>query len=242
VIRRLILALALVVAASGVFTACGSSKSDEDQVKDTTQQLLDSDKDVCDKLTDRFLQSTFGGSKDKCQQSAEKGDNSPDAKLTKVTVKGERATVTVKDKDGNNKVLLVKDGGWEIDRLVAAAGGKSNTVKARAAVDAFLQAIKDDDANVFCGLLSEKFARSVTGKSQFGVAECVSQVKKSGLASVGRKVGKAKTKNVVLTNAKSKTTGASKPVGAIVTLSSGDVIALRFQGNRYVIDGINGNK
>jgi hypothetical protein len=223
--RRLALASTLLAVLS--LAACGSEKSDKDQVKDTAQQLLDSDKDVCGKLTDRFSKATFGGSKDKCEKSAEKGGDSPDAKITSLAVKGDAATVTVKTRDGNNQVKLVKDGDWKIDRLVAASG-QSEEDKARAAVEAFIGAIKGDDAQAFCGLLSEKFARKVTGKKEFGVAECVKQVEKSGLGSLKAKVGSASVRSVVVGR------------GATVTLSTGDVIAVRKQGARYVIDAING--
>jgi hypothetical protein len=224
------LALATLLLATVSVAACGSEKSDTDQVHDTAQQLLDSDKDVCGKLTDKFSQATFGGSKERCEKSAEKGDDSAKAKITRVVVKGDSATVTVKDKDGDNQVRLVKDGDWKIDQLVAA-GGQTEEAQARGAVDAFLGAIRQDDAQTFCGLLSDKFARTVTGKSQFGVAECVKQVKKSGLGSLKAKVGKASVRSVV---------APKKGRAAIVSLSTGDVISVQKQGGRYVIESING--
>jgi hypothetical protein len=236
--RQLLAFTALLTATLGV-AACGSEKSDTDQVRGTAQQLLDSDKAVCGKLTEKFSKATFGGSKEKCEKSAEKGDDSPKAKITKVAIKGDAATVIVKDKDGDNQVRLVKDGDWKIDQLVAA-GGQTEEAQARAAVDAFLGAIRSNDAQTFCGLLSDRFARTVTGKAQFAIAKCVTQVKKSGLGSLEAKVGKASVRSVVPTTTKDKKTRAVTGRGAIISLSTGDVISVRKQGNRYVIENING--
>lgn len=222
------LALATMILAACAVAACGSEKSDQDQVRDTVKQLLHSEKDVCGKLTDKFSQATFGGSRDRCEKSAAKGGDPANAEITKVTVKGDASTVTVKDRSGDNQIRLVKDGGWKIDQLVAA-NGQTEEAQARGAVDAFLGAIRSNDAQTFCGLLSNRFARTVTGKSQFAVAECVKQVKKSGLGSLEAKVGQASIRSVVTSRR-----------GAIVSLNTGDVIAVQKVGSRYVIESING--
>ena len=114
--KKPVLALALVFAVPFGLTACGGDdKSDEDQVRDVIELVNNQDEEACDKLTDKYLKDVIGGDKDDCEKQVK---NTPKnaVKIEKVSVNGDRATVTGDIQGGSGEISLRKDGGdWKLD-------------------------------------------------------------------------------------------------------------------------------
>jgi hypothetical protein len=115
--RRAALLLALPTLA---FAACGGD-SDEDKI---TKVIKDGSSDaasICRNATDRFLETTFGGTREECEKAAtesEKTDKDDKPEGIKIEVDGDKATAKFKDGDGDNTVTLVKDGDdWKVDAV-----------------------------------------------------------------------------------------------------------------------------
>ena len=231
--------------------ACGSDdsdsgSSDEDQVREVAEQLSSNDPAACGKLTEDFLKQL--GSKEECEKSAEEPDEGPQPEVGEVKVDGETATAVVVDEDRSTLKFVKQDGEWLVDgvEVEEGAGAESGSgtsgatetdaadssaggdeVEARAAVDAFLIGVEDEDPQVLCGLFSEKYAKELTGASEFGIAECVEQLRGSGFGEL-----KKSLKGIEVT----KTTVAEGGRAATVKLSNGNAVKLAYQDGRFVID------
>jgi hypothetical protein len=240
--RLAALTLAVLIGALGL-AACGSSSgggSDEDQVRTVVNHLADSDKAVCDELTDGYLKKIFKD-KDRCEKQADNSKENDAFEIKSVKVNGDKATaaVTTKKKESGT-IALVKEGGdWKIDNIQESGpsasdtntdtGPNSDEVKARAAVDAFLKAVNDEDEQVVCGLLSEGYAKRILHRpgAKFAIAECVTAFKNFNWANLKKQAEGVKSKNVAVFG------GA-----ASVTLSDGETVNLKRQDDRFVIDNI----
>lgn len=219
--------------------ACGGDDggSDEDQVRELAGQLLDNDPAVCDKATDKFL-DRLGGSKKECEEGAEDSDK-VDSDVKEVKIDGNEATASIEGERDGTINFVKEDGDWKIDSIEERAGASDDTteteaetttteatgdrtVEARAAGDAFLSAARSGNEAVICGLLDEEYAKTLTGASEFGIAECVEDLKgKSFNVS-----GSVKTTDVSLDSAQETGT---------VSLSNGKDIDIRWDGSRFVI-------
>ena len=183
--KKLFLPLLLLVLATGL-GACGpGGESDEDKVRDVVEKVASNDPEVCKDLTDRFLSEEFDGDEGKCEKQAREAEDEQNLEIEKVEVDGDKATVEAKADDAKGIARLVKeDGDWKLDELeregrTGASGGKSpDETAAQGAVDAFLIAVRGKDGNVFCGLLTERFARTLFNAKRFGVAECAERLAK----------------------------------------------------------------
>ena len=185
--RKAVLPLLLVLGLSAAFVGCGGGGGgDEDKVRDVVKKVASNDPEVCEDVSDEFLSRQFGGDKAKCEKAAKDGKENQDVKIEKVEINGDKATVrAVVDKDPGVARLVKEDGDWKLDALTRP--GQSATeqprsrdeVAARGAVDAFLIAVRKEDANVFCGLLTERFARKLFDVKRFGIAKCANQLAKS---------------------------------------------------------------
>jgi hypothetical protein len=238
--RLAALALVALAAAFGV-AACGSSGggSDEDQIRTVVGHLADSDEAVCGEITDAYLKNIF---KDKanCEKQAKASKETNSFEIKSVKVNGDKATASVQSKKEKGTIALVKDGGdWKIAGIKQTASASSSTdtttspnsdeVKARAAVDAFLKGVNDEDEQVVCGLLSESYAKRIlrSPKTKFAIAECVTAFKKFNWSNLKKQANGVKTKSASIS-------GDS----ASVTLSDGETVNLTRQGDRFVIDNI----
>jgi hypothetical protein len=234
--------LALAAAGCGGDDGGSGGGSDEDQVREIAQQLIDSDAAVCEKATDNFLDGV-GGSKEECEEASKDGEG-VDAEVKSVEIDGNEATASIDGERTGTIAFVMEDGDWKIDSLddieraseekteteaeteaetTAGSSEDKGEVTARAAADAFLSAVKSGDEAVICGLLDEEYAKQLTGASEFGVAECVEDLEGRSFGNVGASV---KTTSVKLSG--DEETGS-------VSLSNGKSIAVKWDGSRYVI-------
>ena len=117
------------------------------------------------------------------------------------------------------------DGGSDETSSSGSSDGKGE-VTARAAGDAFLAGVRDADEAVICGLLDEEYAQQLTRSKEFGVAECVRELKGETFSQIQSQLKDVKVQSVTLTNGGD--TG-------IITLSNDKTIAVKWDGSRYVI-------
>jgi hypothetical protein len=119
-------------------TACGEGGSDEDDVKKTVNGVYDAlaDKDagkVCDSLSQagrrRYTKTAPKGQD--CEQVFKVGlsfagdalEDAERAEVTRVRVKGDRATASVRYKTETGRIELLKeDGSWKLNDLGSAGG------------------------------------------------------------------------------------------------------------------------
>jgi len=109
--------------ASAALAACGDdnggsdSASDEDQIREVIALGNSADPEVCDKVTDHWLEEVTGGDKSDCEEqlkNAEKNAMEPE----EVSVDGDKATVTATISGDPGRVFLVKeDDEWKLDDI-----------------------------------------------------------------------------------------------------------------------------
>lgn len=233
--RKLALPALLLIALAAVLGACGpGGESDEDKVRDVVEKVASNDPEVCKDLTERFLSTEFDGDEGKCEKQAREAEDEQNLEVQEVNIDGDKATVeATADGDKGTATLVKEDGDWKLDELEregqGAAGRRSpDETAAQGAVDAFLIAVRGQDPNVFCGLLTERFARSLFDTRRFGVAECVERLAKNfNWSRLQRRFRGAKVRSV-------ETSGS----GASVTLDNGIRFALRKRGGRWQINTV----
>ena len=229
--------------------ACGGDDdgggSDVDQVRELAQQVLDNDSAVCDSATDKFI-DRVGGSKEDCEKTSEEGEK-VDSEVKGVEIDGDKASATIEG-DRDATINFVKeDGDWKVDTIEQSTASDDDTETeteaetttsestassaereplARAAGDAYLAAVKENDEAVICGLLDEEYAKELTGASEYGIAECVDELKGKDF----NVTGSVKTDEVNLDD--DLETGE-------VTLTNGKSISVKWDGERYVITQLN---
>lgn len=94
-------------------SACGGSKSDEDNIKDLVKKVDDNPVALCDNATKELL-AQLGG-KAGCEQLAKTNKDTSKSKVSNVKVNGDTATATVTDKSGPSTVTFQKvDGDWKV--------------------------------------------------------------------------------------------------------------------------------
>ena len=229
--RKLALPALLVLALTALLGACGpGGDSDEDKVRDVVEKVAENDPEVCKQLTDGFLSREFEGDEKKCERQAEEAEEEQNLEIKEVEVDGEKATVqATADGDKGTALLVKEDGDWKLDQLrqeSGAAGRRSpDETAAQGAVDAFLIAVRGKDANVFCGLLTERFARTLFKARRFGVAECVERLERNfDWSRLQRRFRGAKVSRVSVTGS----------VG-VVRLDNGATFGLRKLRGRWQI-------
>lgn len=170
----------------------GGGGSDEDAVRQAVTELTTNDPAACDNVTDGFLKK-LDSTKAECREAADGEAPDPKPEIDEVSVEEDTAEVIVLDED-RSTVALVKEGGdWLIDDIEVeegagkqsgasdASGGSSESgdssgsggddeaeIAARGTADAFLKAIRDEDKNVFCGILSERYAHGAAQREGDG--------------------------------------------------------------------------
>lgn len=109
-----------------------------------------------------------------------------------------------------------------------SGSSEEDEVNARAAVDALLLGVRGEDPKIVCGLLSEEYAKKLTGDEN-GIAKCVENLKNADLGSV-----KAELQGVAVETTEVAPGGDT----ATVTLTSNETVELMKDPDdpsRYVI-------
>ena len=234
--RKLALPALLLLALAAGPAACGpGGDSDEDKVRDVVEKVASNDPAVCKDLTEGFLSREFDGDEGKCEKQAREAEDEQNLEIEKVEVDGDKATVEAKaDGDKGTAKLVKEDGDWKLDDL-ERQGGRSaaprksrDETAAKGAVDAFLIAVRGEDANVFCGLLTERLARSLLKVKRFGVAECAEKLGANyNWSRLQRRFRRAKVQSV-------DTFGT----GAGVTLDNGIQFGLKKRRDSWQINSV----
>lgn len=110
-------AMALLVAGG-----CGDEapKDDEGKVREAMQQFADSEPELCGKLTNRFFERTFEGTRADCERDVAEIEK-VELEVDSVEIEGRRANVTATIGSDAVRALLVKTGDtWKLDRVQAA--------------------------------------------------------------------------------------------------------------------------
>jgi hypothetical protein len=219
--------------------ACGGD--DEGDVRSVMKLTIDSDPARCDAMTRTFLRKTAGGLKE-CRSSTRQNDPFVGAEIERVAVDDDKATATVGYQGSRIAFKFVKqDGDWKLNSLRGISVSKKDTAEpppkpkirrglsARATVDAYYQAIKDEDGAALCGLLSRRLAVEMRGgeKTASPIADCVEGLQVFDWSKTRKAAKGVKSVNVTQSG------GA-----ATVTLSHGKQALLTRHGSRWVIDEI----
>jgi hypothetical protein len=114
--------LALLLSTSAIaFAACGGDDnggaSDEEQIRDVVALGNELDPEICDKLTDRWLENVTGGDASDCEEQL-KDTEKDSIQIEDVSVEGDEATATATIQGQPGRLLLVKeDGEWKLDDI-----------------------------------------------------------------------------------------------------------------------------
>ena len=220
------------------FVACG--EDDQDEVRSVVKLLIDSDPARCDSMTRSFVEQNSGGVK-QCRRISRENDPYPGAKIEDVAVDGDKATANVAYQGSRTQFKFVKqDDDWKIngvkglpvDQTTADQDPKPKIRKgldARETVDAYYQAIEDEDGAALCGLVSRRLATEMRGgkKTQNPIAACV-----QGLQAFDWSEPRKAAKGL-------KSVDATHSGGtATVILSNGKQALLKRFSGRWVVDSI----
>ncbi|HWH43219.1 MAG TPA: hypothetical protein VNT32_00670, partial [Thermoleophilaceae bacterium] len=245
-----LLAVAGVVVAI-VLLSGGSSDSGDEDVRAALSSFIEDPS--CSDLTDRAVESVFGG-ESACSAALPDGVDENDFTISSVQVDGDEAEAEVdSDEDVDGDWELEQDGDdWKIDSLPGSLAqtppetqtdaGATTTpapepepttteeedprrIEAIATLEALIQAVKDDDEKVFCGLLSPRQAQKLVGGAggDAAIARCVEVAARVDLS-------KNVPDEVSVTGVRVSGNQAS------VRLTTGERFTLVRRGGRFVID------
>lgn len=223
---------------------CGDSgNNSEDSVRSVVQQVDQTAPELCDHMSEKFLDQLYNGNLERCKRQGAKDRTVYGLKVESISIDGDRAVVLAQPSEGPKaKFELIKqDDDWKLHTLgLAQAPPKASTEKpnivegrsARATVESYYQAIGDSDAASFCGLLSQTYASQVTGNDSKGdaVVDCVEQLQDFDWSKARRAA--ARVEPIAVTRADDDS--------ATVKLSNGKSAHLKKTDGRWVIDGITG--
>jgi hypothetical protein len=129
VIKRLLVPIALLALAALAVTACGGGSSAEDDVTEVIEQAATTkDPSNCTELqTLRFTEQNTGekgkAATKRCEESAKEEEQAEEAKVSNVSVTGEKATAEVEFIGGSlgsqtlAVALVEDDGDWKLDQI-----------------------------------------------------------------------------------------------------------------------------
>ena len=110
---------AILLAAAG----CGGDeapKGKKGQVRESMEQFAESDPALCGRLTERFLQQTFGGTKADCERQVGQIET-VELEIESIKIKDTRADVRAEISGEPVRALLVREGDtWKLDRVEEA--------------------------------------------------------------------------------------------------------------------------
>jgi hypothetical protein len=165
--KRILVPLALLVLAALTITACGGGDSDEDKISEVIEKAATTtDPSNCTELeTQRFAEQN-NQQKGKaaikaCEEEAEAGEEQAEgAKVSNVSVNGEKATAEVEFEGGSlgsqalEVALVQQDGDWKLDQVEGFAN-----YNGKALGDAFEKEFEENPEG-----LSKQQATCIAGK------------------------------------------------------------------------------
>ena len=210
--------------------------------------------DDCDELTDDAVEKLVGEDAENPREACDEGTGpADDFEVTSVEVDGDQADAEMEiDGEDADLELVNEDDEWLIDDLsgpafVADTGGDETTpgeteptpapeepaedpaaqqrrLEARATVDALIEAIKTNDEQVFCGLLSPRLSQKLVGGpgGSAAIARCVEVVADVDLSE---DIGNIEVTGIRVSGSK-----------ASVRTTAGDRITLVRRGGRWVVN------
>ena len=174
-IKRLLVPLALLLLAALAVTACGGGGSSaEDEVTEVIEQAATTkDPSSCTELqTLRFTEQNTGekgkAAIKSCEESAKEEEQAEEAKVSNVSVNGEKATAEVEFIGGSLgsqtlAVALVEEGGdWKLDQIEGFAH-----YDGRALEESFLKRFEEDSE----GLTKKQYTCIAEGIGKASTAE-----------------------------------------------------------------------
>jgi hypothetical protein len=235
--RQALVATTVLSMAALPLAACGGeSESDQEAVRAVATLMANRDPAACDAMTE----AAYAAGPQACKQLFEGIGRPKAADVGKVTTRGDTATAAI-SRDGVEAVVsfLKRDGDWRIagvaavERPGAAAENPGAKVQflptARKTVDAYLQAIDDEDGPALCGLLSERYAVKIVGDgpSENPIGDCVKAFQDFDWTDAHKTAAGVRTAKVTRSGSTST-----------VRLTSGKRALLRRSNARWVIDDI----
>jgi hypothetical protein len=217
--------------------SCG--ESEQDKVRAVAALMANRDPAACDAMTE----AAYPPGPMACRQLLEGTGAPKSASVKDVTTRGDTATAVIsRDRAESVVRLLKRDGDWKIADIgaVERAGNAREEnpgpkvqflPTARKTVDAYLQAIADEDGPALCGLLSERYAVKVVGDgpSEDPIGDCVKALQEFDWTAAHQTAEGVRTTSVARSGAT-----------AVVGLSSGKRALLERSNARWVIDDIKG--
>lgn len=236
--RQAVLATALFSITALPLAACGGGESEQDKVRSVATLMANRDPAACDAMTKDF----YKAGPEACKLLFADVGRPKAPSVTRVTAEDDRASAVISRDDSVSVITLVKRGDdWKIASLAPKPGSNPKGDNpgprvqllrtAREAVDAYLQAIDDEDGPAFCGLLSRRYAVKVTGDPQIPdpIGHCVDEFQNFDWTVARKNAAGVKTAEVTRSG---DTT--------IVRLTSGTRVLVKKYHSRWVIDDIKG--
>jgi hypothetical protein len=242
--RSLLLGMAL----PAVLALGGCGENSEEQVRSTALLAFTNNPDVCDRLSDKFLEQLHHGDAKACRRALAEQPTEPLAEVRKVTVDGERGSVIAESKEGVlTKLEFIEEGGdWKVDGIgeVDPSEQGSNIEEQKKqlpkplirtgltpleTVDSYLNSIDEEDGPALCGLLSKPYAREIAGDyyHRHAYRDCVAALEDYKWSDAHEQADGVQTLKVRVSRDR-----------ATVVLSSGKRALLRKIDGRWVISDI----
>ena len=252
VVAAIVVAVLLLAGGGDDDDGGGDTAAAEEEIQQVLETFAESDD--CDELTDDAIEEFFGDAENPRQACDDAVSPEEDYEIGDIEVDGEQANAELELAGEDAEAELInEDDEWLIDDLSgpavegaegAMSGGGGETTptpapepepapdpeeqqrrdEARATVDALIEAIKTNDENVFCGLLSPRLAQKLVGGpgGDAAIARCVEVVKDVDLSE---DIGDISVTGIRVSGNK-----------ASVRTTAGDRITLIRRGGRWVIN------
>lgn len=233
--------LARIVLPLLALAACG--ETDEEKIRSVAELWAETDPAVCDSLSRDFIDGLFRAGLKDCREVTAKDKDIHKIAFKNVSINGDKSTVTADYAGIPVKAGFIKQGDdWKMDsfRFVAKNETKAppqsrvepkirEGLGARATVDAYYQAVDDEDPAALCGLLSRRHAIRVLGgdKRATPIADCVEELQAYDWSKTRKKGAGVKAVEVIRSGER-----------ATVTVSSGKRALLTKDKGRWVVDDI----
>lgn len=238
--------LARIVLPLLALAACG--ETDEDEIRSVAKLWAETDPAVCDRLSRDFMNGFLGGGLKDCRKIAARDKKVHKIAFENVSINDDKSTVIAHFGGGapppSIKAGFIKQGDdWKMDSFRYVSFGRARDTKtpprfepkireglgARATVDAYYQAIDDEDPAALCGLLSRRHAIRVLGgdKRATPITDCVEELQTYDWSKTRKKGTGVRAVGVIRSGER-----------ATVTVSSGKRALLTKDKGRWVVDDI----